>query len=237
MTEEYGPPIAVNGKRPEWLGDDERCLTLANFGDRTWHAAACQASQWIWNMISQIRLRADHPYYQSAEYKASVGEPEGCGIKLSHSPVEGVREIYVDGLRVTVAPEFDPRPAMTEAEMIAALEATGHTVTPPSVRANVRSTVVPVWALDRAANMAGWDCWDAVHRDNDFLRDSIIAHAETITKHETPPDPLAGDREFLAGLDKAANCMEHSHVAILEGIMDADIPAAMAYLRENKWRL
>lgn len=137
MTEEYGPPIAVNGKRPEWLGDDERCLTLANFGDRTWHAAACQASRWIWNKISHIRLRADHPYYQSAEYRAATG--------FIGEDDRG----YVYGV-----PVFDLRPAMTEAEMIAALEATGHTVTPPDPLVAEREFLAGLFESFKLSNRA-----------------------------------------------------------------------------------
>jgi hypothetical protein len=164
MTEEFGPPIAVNGKRPEWLGDDERCLPC--WDAKAWYpmrGGARVRSVSGWASVSAIRLRADHPYYQSAEYKASVGEPEGCGIKLYHSPVEGVREIYVDGLRVTVAPVFEPRPAMTEAEMIAALEATGHTVTPPDPLAGDREFVAGLMAA------MGWQVsWTVSGNDDDI---------------------------------------------------------------------
>ena len=67
--------------------------------------------------------------------------------------------------------------ALSEAEMIAALEATGHTV--------------------------------------------------------TPPDPLAGDREFVAGLMAAMGWQ----VSWTVSGNDDDITAAMAYLRANKGRL
>tara|TARA_Y100000310_G_scaffold99292_1_gene97080 strand:- start:663 stop:932 length:270 start_codon:yes stop_codon:yes gene_type:complete len=73
---------------------------------------------------------------------------------------------------------------MTEAEMIAALEATGHTVTPPD-----------------------------------------------------PPDPLAADREFLAGLEKATACTIAYEDGWRGGTMDEFVVKAMAYLRDNKGRL
>ncbi len=71
------------------------------------------------------------PYYQSAEYKASVGDAESrfnsVKVNYSHGGLRVAGEFRPDG----GTPVFDPRPSMTEAEMIAALEATGHTVTPP----------------------------------------------------------------------------------------------------------
>ncbi|WP_066280286.1 hypothetical protein [Blastomonas sp. CCH1-A6] len=221
MTEEFGPPIAVNGKRPEWLGDDDKCLPF--WHDEGWYKSSkgsdadCVA---CWHLVTQVRLRADHPYYQSAEYKASVA------INAADLEKAWDEEERWEG-------DFN-RPDLES--VIKRLEAAGYTVTPPSVRANVRSTVVPVWALDRAANMAGWDCWDAVHRDNDFLRDSIIAHAETITKHVTPPDPLAGDREFIAGMWLSAD-WDASAEAYRAGHLDDYVRKIMAYLRANKGRL
>lgn len=176
MTEEFGPPIAVNGKRPEWLGDDDKCLPF--WHDEGWYKSSkgsdadCVA---CWHLVTQVRLRADHPYYQSAEYKASVVE----------APWITVRQEKVGGwahgfYRLDAGiPVFDPRPAMTEAEMIAALEATGHTV--------------------------------------------------------TPPDPLAAEREFLAGLFDALGSRWAEDCR--SGYWSSELSAAMAYLRANKGRL
>lgn len=70
--------------------------------------------------------------------------------------------------------------ALSEAEMIAALEATGHTV--------------------------------------------------------TPPDPLAGDREFIAGMWLSAD-WDASAEAYRAGHLDDYVRKIMAYLRANKGRL
>jgi len=45
----------------------------------------------------------------------------------------------------------------------------------------------PLWALDMAANLSGWDYWVAVTVRHEFVLDAIIAHARTIAKYETPP--------------------------------------------------
>lgn len=73
MTDEFGPPIAVNGKRPDWLGVDDLCM-ISDAGVDGWLNPE-KARYWYWTPVTHVRLRADHPYYQSAEYKASVG---GC---------------------------------------------------------------------------------------------------------------------------------------------------------------
>jgi hypothetical protein len=54
----------------------------------------------------------------------------------------------------------------------------------------------PLHALDKAANLAGWDCWAAVSEV--FARDSIIAHARTLAKYEPAPDPDKREREECA---------------------------------------
>ena len=127
MTEEYGPPIAVNGKRPEWL-DINDWVQFKN--DCNYSETRATKHIWFDNVVS-IRLRADHPYYQSAEYKASVGDDESrfnsVKVNYSHGGLRVTGELRPD----VAIPVFDPRPAMTEAGMIAALEATGHTVTRP----------------------------------------------------------------------------------------------------------
>lgn len=159
MTEEYGPSIAVNGKRPEWLGDYDRCIVeyradseMVLPRDGKFHAYA-QAR--YWPDVINVRAKADHPYYQSAEYKASVGkEPEGDDVPgQAGCPIR---------------------------DAVATLEAAGYTV--------------------------------------------------------TPPDPLAADREFLAGLMHAMG-----YLAAFQTFMDRKedhrIPAAMEYLRANKGRL
>jgi len=58
----------------------------------------------------------------------------------------------------------------------------------------------PIWALDKAANLAGWDCYAATPKAH--VRDSIIAHARTLAKYEQPPaDP---DEEALVRIFNAS---------------------------------
>lgn len=52
----------------------------------------------------------------------------------------------------------------------------------------------------------------------------------------TPPDPLAADREFLAGLCEALGQYTAGE-GYRGGLADHRIPAAMDYLRQNKGRL
>ena len=62
MTIKWGLEIPVNGKRPEWLVDDEdvKCFTTV------WHSHHLMPSGIDWPIIRAIRLRADHPHYQQA---------------------------------------------------------------------------------------------------------------------------------------------------------------------------
>ena len=64
MAQEIGPEIPIDGKRPDWLGDDECC---AIFDDSSWLGLGFEipSKNWHWHEgITLIRLRADHPYYQ-----------------------------------------------------------------------------------------------------------------------------------------------------------------------------
>jgi len=62
---EWGEPIPVDGKRPEWLRDDDHCRAQSMMGD--WYGVkggdARPAVMWGWPAIEQIRLPASHPYY------------------------------------------------------------------------------------------------------------------------------------------------------------------------------
>ena len=66
----------------------------------------------------------------------------------------------------------------------------------------IEETDPPQWALDKAANMANWDCWDGLKNDA-HLKESVSAHAATLAKYETEPvDPvLVKARELLAWYD------------------------------------
>lgn len=58
MTEQYGPPIPVNGVRPEWLRDNEMCLAIT--ADREPQSPR-EAWEWRWPLMKAIRLPITHP--------------------------------------------------------------------------------------------------------------------------------------------------------------------------------
>jgi len=61
---EWGEPIAVDGKRPEWLAEDSQRVSGRDKGiaiDWTLPARGVD-----WRTVGTIRLPADHPYYATA---------------------------------------------------------------------------------------------------------------------------------------------------------------------------
>lgn len=77
MTE-FGAEIAVDGKRPDWLKDDDKIVVLwrntAGMWSQpdAWNAAqidadATMGGEFSWPTISAIKLPADHPYYKATE--------------------------------------------------------------------------------------------------------------------------------------------------------------------------
>lgn len=57
MTEQYGPPIPVNG-RPDWLRDNDTILAVAGIGGGTYFEKPAEAP---WHAIAAIRLPITHP--------------------------------------------------------------------------------------------------------------------------------------------------------------------------------
>lgn len=63
---EFGPPIEVDGVRPEWLRDDDH--VDARWDEGGWYSdvggrgvsAFCVCA---WGTVTHIRLPADHPHY------------------------------------------------------------------------------------------------------------------------------------------------------------------------------
>lgn len=64
----WGAEIAVDGVRPEWLGEDTYVDVLANNGRRWYSEGAIGlgvgAVHIGWRYVKAIRLPADHPHYQ-----------------------------------------------------------------------------------------------------------------------------------------------------------------------------
>lgn len=67
MTE-WGPKIEVDGKRPEWLRDDDwRAMVMLDNGDieePSEEFTMKKVGDWQWYRITKIRLPAEHPYYK-----------------------------------------------------------------------------------------------------------------------------------------------------------------------------
>lgn len=80
MTDiKWGPAIAVDGKQPEWLGDED-LMQWSRCG-HVWYGAGHPANRYFLAddyCIGFIRLPADHPYYRQTE--AAIPE----GMKVWH---------------------------------------------------------------------------------------------------------------------------------------------------------
>lgn len=70
MEIEWGPEIAVDGERPEWLGDVDVGHTVTICGLETqypWNTGDSEhitdMGEWVWPDIDAIRLPASHPAY------------------------------------------------------------------------------------------------------------------------------------------------------------------------------
>lgn len=66
---EFGPEIAIEGKRPEWVMDDTICA-VCNDGEWFGLGVQIEAKEWCaWEnpcSYTAIRLPADHPHYTQA---------------------------------------------------------------------------------------------------------------------------------------------------------------------------
>lgn len=111
MTDiKWGPAIAVNGKRPGWLGSGEwrRVRTLA-VGE--WQTADIESpgdtipdmDEWNWGDITAIRLPADHPHYRqpapidwSGELEAVHEDGRTIGVKVTREYSHGSRHVVAN---------------------------------------------------------------------------------------------------------------------------------------------
>jgi len=71
----WGPAIPTPNGRPSWLPETERVVDLETAaGWRCSERGATAApSQWLWDVITHIRLPADHPYYIVQRYNQEHG--------------------------------------------------------------------------------------------------------------------------------------------------------------------
>ena len=67
IRNKWGPPIPVDGKRPEWLGDDDLCNPR---WEEEWFGSLVKAKHVTgWEIVTAIRLKSDHSYYQREAVK------------------------------------------------------------------------------------------------------------------------------------------------------------------------
>lgn len=131
---EFGPEIKVDGKRPEWLKDDEKFGWKRVTG--TWTAF----SDWTaterslnWSEVQSIRLPANHPHYATPTPDERAVAPE-----LVARLVAVVKEQVYAHRNVT-----NPAPSLIEARAIlAALE--------PVDRAEAKR-LAGIWEIDEEA--------------------------------------------------------------------------------------
>lgn len=98
-------------------------------------------------------------------------------------------------------------------------------------------SAIPTWALEQAAQSAGFERYDNVgYAAAHSTMKSIMAHARTLSEHVTPPDPMIKDREFVAGMLAAMDWNTSAH-GFRSGHADDRVSAALAYLRENKEKI
>ena len=77
----WGDEIAVNGKRPEWLADDQAMQYQHRIEqDGNWGNSPARHWNWNnedWQCVTAIRLPADHPHYATLSAPTAPNTPAG----------------------------------------------------------------------------------------------------------------------------------------------------------------
>jgi hypothetical protein len=91
----------------------------------------------------------------------------------------------------------------------------------------------PLWALDKAAKAAGWNCWEVVPPADCFSGEkrSIIAHARTIAQYEQPP--VDEDELALARIMNAAWGGTDHDLDYYRTVKNGSWPAALAQFKRE----
>ena len=108
MTDiEWGPAIAVDGKRPEFVSNGD--AVLLPWEDmpvsKSGRAYGAWASGTLWKDIPSLRLPADHPHYRQTE-AATGGDLKVSDAHVNASPIDWSGEleaVHEDGRVVAVA--------------------------------------------------------------------------------------------------------------------------------------
>jgi len=119
---EWGDPIAVDGKRPEWFRQsDHGCIAVVGKGT-TWEErqetdenTIPDVDDWDWPMIDVVQLPASHPYYLAT----SRGFTYWPGGDEAPSDWDGNAVLHRDGVWSPTAPRFHPwRHINTDSDVI-----------------------------------------------------------------------------------------------------------------------
>lgn len=103
MTDiKWGHAIAVDGKRPSWLGDEQRFMLKAHDADShgTWNGehTIWRGREWRDHYkISAIRLPADHPHYRQTEAAIPEGMKPWHGGNSAPADWDGKAVAFRDG--------------------------------------------------------------------------------------------------------------------------------------------
>jgi len=113
---EWGPEIKVQGKRPEWLGDDEE------FGWKGVNDEWTAFNDWTanelmlrWNEVSFIRLHANHSHYTKPATPTRTALEQRMEDCLKSLASEDIRSHQSDGVQAAI---FEARAILAELEPV-----------------------------------------------------------------------------------------------------------------------
>jgi len=206
----WGNDIAVDGKRPAWLKDDEKCLPC--WSSSRWYEnnGARVLAVANWPGVTMIRLPSDHFAYTAIN---AGFEPWGGGDKAPDDWDGG--PVLLGSGQPGVGNSWDHN----------AFRKPHHII---GYKRKAQAVDVPEWAVKRAASMCNAE---------DVTLNAFDAFARYIAEHEQPPvDPdVLAMREILAAWHND-DCDIHLLSSLQSGYFDDDggFQAAIAVYRKHK---
>lgn len=97
---EWGPEIPVDGKRPDWLDDEQICrpcwagITCGEYGA----PARCVYG---WDTVTAIKLPADHPIYNAPPVADDAGKP------VAEKPTKTLRDEFAASIASALCSAHD----------------------------------------------------------------------------------------------------------------------------------
>ena len=183
---DWGKEIAVDGVRPEWLDDNDKCKPHWVSGDGWYSTAASASAVAGWSNIDLIRLPSDHAYYLAT----SKGFTYWPGGKVAPDDWTGNLDdiIYRDGV---IGQGMGRQPFVwgnfgNPADII------GYKRKGDSFDAAFRTdlAVIPAWAIARVKEL---------YVDKDGMAASFARYI--MSKEEPPVDPdLIDARKIACGI-------------------------------------